>query len=118
MITGTGEAAVGQKPGNNLITTTVTGGNSPVAAKVFAGNVVMVVKSLLPFLAGGAVIGVLLLAYLVPFFIGQSEAKLKAEFQSYTAKLRTDLDQAKIDAKIAKEDALVALAKLKEMQND
>lgn len=105
--------AVTKPPSSNLVT--VTGAAAPTSAKIFAGNVLMrVASNLLPFLAGGALVGVLMLAYLMPFMIEQAKDSLRAEFEAYIAPIKTDLNATKIDAKIAKEDALSALVKLEE----
>lgn len=99
------------------VTATITGATAPTSGKMSVGNKFnKKVESLLPFLAGASLVGVVMLAYFMPLMINLAMDRVEARVEAKTAKMKTDIEVTKQDAKIAKEDALEAIAKLEEMK--
>ena len=106
------------KNGHHLVTGTVTGASAPTSAKLNLGNSYKkTVESLIPFLAGGALIGVLCLSYFTPIMIQLSMERVEARIDAKFAQVKTDTGVAKQDAKLAKEDALTALERVTQLKD-
>lgn len=72
------------------------------------------VQSVLPFLVGAGLAGVLILGYLTPIMIQLAMERVEARIEVRLTDIKIKTDIAKQDAKIAKEDALSALSKVEE----